>query len=114
MDIGHGADVKANSNIDTIGWQQVFPYPERPFVRHRREAEEPVRFARVSPPGPCQTKVSISIPTLDADRGGCLPRLLGQIEEQTFTDKVAFRKTVKSLIRTPASWTTLEDREQRP
>jgi len=71
---------------DTIRWERLLQYPERSFVRHRAEAAGPLSFARMSPHPGRSTKVSIVIPTLDADRGGCLPRLLGQIGKQTFTD----------------------------
>jgi GT2 family glycosyltransferase len=68
---------------DIIRWERLSLYPERSFVRHRLEAEEPLRFARISPVDDCRTKVSIIIPTLDGDRGGYLPRLLCQLEQQT-------------------------------
>lgn len=69
---------------NAIHWEQLLRYPERPFVRHRLEATGPLRFGRMlSAPGYGAT-VSIIIPTLDADRGGYLPRLLRQLEQQTY------------------------------
>src|SRR5438876_3578125 len=71
---------------DSIQWEHLHRYPERPFVRHRLEATEPLRFARVLPGPGHVAMVSIIIPTLDADRGGYLSRLLHQIEQQTYKD----------------------------
>jgi len=71
---------------DAIQWEQLLRYPERPFVRHRLDATGPLRLGRVLPGPGRKATVSIIIPTLDADRGGYLPRLLHQIEQQTYKD----------------------------
>ena len=71
---------------DPLRWEQLATYPPRPFVRHRSDVPGPLRIARRSPTGGRPTIVSILIPTLDADRGGYLPRLLDQLEYQTYRD----------------------------
>lgn len=69
---------------DPIHWEQLLRYPERPFVRHRLEATGPLRLGRMLPVFGRGVTVSVLIPTLDADRGGYLPRLLSQLEQQTY------------------------------
>ncbi|TMK97181.1 MAG: glycosyltransferase family 2 protein, partial [Actinobacteria bacterium] len=71
---------------DSMRWEQLATYPPRPFVRYRADASGPLRIARRSPTGGRPTTVSILIPTLDADRGGYLPRLLDQLDDQTYRD----------------------------
>ncbi len=69
---------------DAIQWEQLLRYPERPFVRHRLDATGPLRLGRTLLASGHGATVSIIIPTLDADRGGYLPRLLRQLEQQTY------------------------------
>ena len=71
--------------FDGIRWESCCSYPPRPFVRYRAETTDALRFARVLPAPDHTVEVSIIIPTLDGDRGGHLPRLLRQLEDQTYT-----------------------------
>jgi len=72
--------------FDRIRWESLCPYPSRPFVSYREETTDPLRFARVFPAPGHTVEVSIIIPTLDADRGGYLPRLFHQLEQQTYKE----------------------------
>ena len=57
---------------------------ERPFVKYTNPKVSPGEFWHYSPDN-TQPEVSTIIPTLDADRGGYFPKLLGQIDSQNFS-----------------------------
>ncbi len=76
----------AHAMPGAVRWERLLQYPERSFVRHRAETAGPLSFARMSPHPDRSANVSIVIPTLDADRGGYLPRLLQQLEQQTYKE----------------------------
>jgi hypothetical protein len=70
--------------LNAIQWATLPCYPERPFAHHRSEELGPFSFARVLSNAGLFPTASILIPTVDADRGGCLPRLLSQVEQLTY------------------------------
>ena len=57
---------------------------ERPFVKYPNPKVSPGEVWHFSPDN-TKPEVSIIIPTLDADRGGYFPKLLGQIDSQNFS-----------------------------
>lgn len=72
--------------LETLRWERHPRYPERSFVRQRADVAQPLTLARVPPAPGRSAVVSIIIPTLDAHREGYLPRLLSQIETQSYRE----------------------------
>ncbi len=70
--------------FDAAAWQPAATV-ERGFVRHRNPDPSPALVWHVPAPGD-KPKLSVIIPTADADRGGYFRKLLTQIERQDQRD----------------------------